>query len=642
MKRIFLLLSLTSLLWTPLAVVRGGEPSAIGQLNFADPLSLPDTDNVILVPNKIQAMAHPFDLNQVHLLDGPFKRAQELDQENLLKTDLDFLCYCFRRVAGLPSPVKGKDDLGWPDTGHILGHFLSASALLWRNTGDAQIKKRADDVVAVLAQCQAANGNGYIGGFPERSILELEGLVKDPSVHASVPWYCLHKVYAGLLDMYVLTGNKQALEVLEKAAGWIETNLSQLNDRQMEKMLGTEHGGMKEVLVNLYAVTGKDKYLKLAERFTHHAVLDPFLQGKDPLDGLHANTQFPKFIGLARQYEVTGDSSLAGVLTTFWNDVVNDRSYVTGGNSVRERFSPKGHLSENVTENTTETCNEYNMLRLTRQLFCQDPQPKYADFYERALYNQILSARNPSTGGQLYFQQLEAGRSKEKWGMINNGSATCCCGTGLESAAKFADSIYFHDGENGLFINLFIPSVLDWKSEGVTIRQENQYPEDGKSKFIFACRKPLALRLNIRRPWWAATDFQILVNGQRQGIASSPGQYAQLNRTWQSGDILEIIMPMAFRLEAFTDNPNRVAIMFGPLVMASVTGKNNRYAVITGSCAHLFDGFEPVTGKSLEFTAPAEEFHTSATTTAEKTVLFKPLLRMVNEPYVVYWNVQNP
>ena len=252
-------------------------------------------DKTAVAADKAHAKAYAFDLNQVQLLPGPFKQAQALDRENMLAVDMDALYYPFRREAHLPSPVKGSDGLGWQVTGHMLGHYLSAAAMLWRNTGDEAIKKRADAAVAVLAECQAAHGNGYIGGFPEKSILELEGLVKDPSAHANVPWYCLHKVYAGLLDMYVLAGNRQALDVLEKAAGWIEKNLGQLNDQQMEAMLKTEHGGMKDVLANLYAATGKETYLKLAERFTHHAVVDPFLQGKDPLDGLHANTQFPKF-----------------------------------------------------------------------------------------------------------------------------------------------------------------------------------------------------------------------------------------------------------------------------------------------------------------------------------------------------------
>ena len=594
-----------------------------------------------VVADKIAGQVYPFDLAQVHLLAGPFQQAQEMDRQNLLKVDLNLLYYPFRHVAHLPSPVKGSDALGWPVTGHALGHFLSASAMLWRNTGDLAIKQRADAAVAVLAECQAANGNGYIGGFPEKSILELEGLVKDKAFHANVPWYCLHKVYAGLLDMYVLTGNPQALSVLETAAGWIEKNLSQLDDQQMEAMLKIEHGGMKELLVNLYAATGKTNYLSLAERFTHHAVLGPFLQGQDPLDGLHANTQFPKFIGLTRQYEVTGDAALGKVVTTFWDNVVNERSYVTGGNSVREHFSPKGHLSENVTQNTTETCNEYNMLRLTRDLFCLDPQPKYADFYERALFNQILSARKPDDGGQLYFQQLESGRSKEKWGYLGN-NVTCCCGSGLESAAKFADSIYFHDDANGLFVNLLIPSVLDWPGKGLSLRQETQYPEAGRASFVFTCAQPVALTVNVRRPWWATADFQILVNGKKQKLASTAGSFVPVQRTWKNGDKLEVVMPMTFRLEGFQDNPDRVAVMYGPLVMAAVTETGNRYSVIQADQKKCLASFKPVAGQLLTFTAPAQVFRTSATNEASQPIRFKPLFRIVNEPYAVYWNLRAP
>ncbi len=596
-------------------------------------------DTAIVVADRAPAKAFAFDLKQVQLLDGAFKRAQELDRENMIQVNMDTLYYPFRREAHLPSPVKGSDGLGWPVTGHMLGHYLSAAAMLWRNTGDEEIRKRADAAVAVLAECQAAHGNGYIGGFPEKSILELEGLVKDPSVHANVPWYCLHKVYAGLLDMTVLAGNRQALDVLEKAAGWIEKNLSQLNDQQMEAMLKTEHGGMKDVLINLYATTGKDAYLKLAERFTHHAVTEPFLQGKDPLDGLHANTQFPKFIGLARQYELIGDASLYKVATAFWNSVANDRSYVTGGNSIGEHFSPKGRLSEFVGKDTSESCNEYNMLKLTQHLFCSDPQAKYADYYERTLLNHILSARHPEDGGQLYFQQLESGRSKGGWAVFAKGGNSCCCGTGLESAAKFADSIYYHDGSNGLFVNLFVPSVLDWTGKGVRVRQETRYPEEGKSQLLFTCQHPQELMIHLRRPWWAISEFRILINGQRQDIASTPGSYAAIQRSWQSGDMLEIVMPMTFRTEGFKDNPKRVALMYGPLVIAAVTEPDNRYSVINSDIPHLLDCLKPLEGRPLEFTAPADVFRTATNDAPGKVISFKPLLNMAREPYVVYWKL---
>ena len=548
--------------------------------------------------------AHSFDLNQVQLLDGPFKHAQDLDRDNLLKMDMEELYYPYRREARLAtnaaeritwhySDVRGnRDSLVYSQTGHTLGHYLSAAALMWRNTGEAAVKQRADAAVAVLADCQQRFDNGYIGGMPEKSFLVLEGLVKDDSVKAAVPWYCVHKLYAGLLDMYVLTGNRQALEILEKAMRWVDKNLSQLNDQQMEKMLRTEHGGMNEFLVNLYVATGNEKYLQLAKRFTHHAVVDPFLEGKDPLDGLHANTQIPKFVGIARESEVTGDRALGKVAVAFWDDVVNERSYVDGGDSVKEHFSPKAHLSYLGT-NTCESCNEYNMLKLTRDLFCENPQVQYADYYERTLLNHVLATRHPENGGQIYFLEMESGSTKGKWLLPKGSHSACCYGSGMESAAKFADSIYFNDDNDGLFVNLFISSVLDWKSKGLSLRQETQFPEAGKSEFIFTCQQPLELKLNIRRPWWATADFQILVNGHRQEIASTAGSYVPVHRTWQSGDKLEVIMPMTLRLEGFQDNPNRVAVMFGPLVLVGVTEKGNSCSIIKSDRSRIIDALKP-------------------------------------------------
>ena len=337
----------------------------------------------------------------MQLLDGPCKHAQDINHQMLLKLDLDRMLYPFRREAGLPSPVKGSDELNFMFTGHVAGHYLSACALDYRNTGDAELKKRADRVVAVLAECQAKIGNGYVGGFSERAIIAFAGLVKDPSLNPNVPWYCLHKIYAGLLDMYLLAGNEQALDVLKKAADWIDKTTNQLSDLKMQGMLGHEHGGMNEVLANLYAATGEQKYLRLSQRFNHHVIIDPFAKGEDPLDRCHANTQIPKFIGVARQYELTADPALATIATAFWNVVTRDRSYVTGGDSEYERFTPKGLLSHFMGERTTETCNVYNMLKLTRHLFCLDPRADYSDFYERALINQILSTRHPETGGHL-------------------------------------------------------------------------------------------------------------------------------------------------------------------------------------------------------------------------------------------------
>lgn len=600
------------------------------------------TTPTTVIADKVKAFA--FDLNQVQLLDGPFKHAQELERQFLLKTEIDWLLYPFRREAKLPNPVKGSDSFGWPTTGHMMGHYLSGCALMCRNTGDVELKKRADAAVAALAECQAAMKSGYLGGFPERSILHLERRVNDPAVRADVPWYCLHKIYAGLLDMYVLTGNQQALEVLEKAIDWAITNTDQLDEQQMQEMLDIEHGGMNELLANLYVATGKEKFLKLSLRFNHHKVLDPFAQNQDPLDGKHANTIIPKFTGVARQYQLTGDPALQKAATEFWNVVVKERSYVTGGNSAYELFSPKDRLSEYVHRDTTESCNEYNMLKLTRRLFCIEPRAEYADYYERTLLNHVLSTQHPVTGGQLYFQQLEAGSAKNgkgsPWG-VPNQSRSCCQGTGLESHSKNADSIYFHDESNGLFVNLFIASVLDWKSQGVTLRQETRYPDEGSTRFVLACAHPVPLTLHIRRPWWATNGFQIAINGKKQELASTPGSYVALQRTWKTGDTVEVAMPMTLRVEGFKDNPKRVAVMYGPLVLAGMTEAGNRFSAIVTDDTNFLESLKPVEGKRLEFTAPASLFRTFLCSVGAEPVYFKPLFRTVDETYAVYWDLFN-
>ncbi|MEI8312552.1 MAG: beta-L-arabinofuranosidase domain-containing protein, partial [Verrucomicrobiota bacterium] len=288
----------------------------------------------IQVPDKVAPKAYAFDLNQVTLLKSPFTQAQEIQRQFLLETKLDTLLYPFRREAGLPNPVKGNDSLGWATTGHSMGHYLSACAMIYRNTGDVELKKSADELVAKLAECQAAMKNGYLGGMPEKSILLAERLINDRAFQVGVPWYVQHKIYAGLLDMYLLTGNRQALDVLEKTIDWAIQNTNQLDEKQMQEMLGVEHGGMSEVLANLYSVTGKEKHLLLAKRFVQRKFIDPMAENQDLFDGQHANTQMPKFIGANRQYQLTGDEKLGKAARAFWETVVAERSYVTGGNSL--------------------------------------------------------------------------------------------------------------------------------------------------------------------------------------------------------------------------------------------------------------------------------------------------------------------
>jgi len=356
-----------------------------------------------VVPLKV----HSFALEDVRLLDGPFKHAMDLDKEYLLALDVDRLLHNFRLNAGIPSkaqPLGGWEEPKGELRGHFVGHYLSTCALMYASTSDKQLKEKGDTVVAGLAECQKKIGSGYLSAYPESFIDRVENRVQ-----VWAPYYTLHKIFAGLQDMYVYCDNKEALDVCKKFGDWAIARNSKLTDEQMQAMLQTEHGGMNETLANLYALTGEEKYLKISLRFNHHRVIDPCSDLDDPLTGLHANTQIPKFIGTARQYELTGDHALKTASLFFWNTVVRERSYVIGGHSDGEGFSPKERLSQALGPNTTETCNTYNMLKLTRHLFCWNPKAEYADYYERALFNHILASQNPETGIMCYYVPLRSG-----------------------------------------------------------------------------------------------------------------------------------------------------------------------------------------------------------------------------------------
>ena len=582
---------------------------------------------------KVQFKAQPFPLTQVRLLDGPFKRAMDADRKYLLSLDVDRLLHDFRVNARLPSSAKPLG--GWEEPkcelrGHSVGHYLSACALMFASTGDVKIKEKADQVVAGLAACQQAMGNGYLSAFPEEFI---DRVVAGKPVWA--PWYTLHKIHAGLLDAYTLCDNRQALEVAKKTADWIQARMDRLTDPQMQKMLGNEHGGMNDVLAELAAVTGDPKYLALARRFNHREVLDPLSRREDKLTGLHANTQFPKILGAARQYELTGDPLMRTIATFFWDTVTKDRSYVTGGNSDREHFTPKKELSKHLSPTTTETCNTYNMRKITRQIFCWEPKAEYADYDERALYNHILGSQNPETGMVCYYVPLKSGQ-KAFSDPVN--SFWCCVGTGIESHAKYGDSIYFHDGANGLYLNLFIASELNWRQQGVKIRQETKYPEQDNTRLVFTCDKPVELVLNVRHPAWATSGMQISINSKRQPIDSKPGSYARIARTWTTGDTLELTMPMQLHLEAMEDNPYRLAILYGPVVLCGECKSAENPPVIRAELRDILSSIQPVSGKPLAFTGAAAVFQTIRHPTHQPVSLLA-FYKKIQGPYVVYWDV---
>jgi hypothetical protein len=523
--------------------------------------------------------AEPFELSAVRLLEGPFRHSQELDHAYLLKLEPDRMLAWYRKEAGLEP--KAQVYGGWETegvAGHTLGHYLSACSEMFAATGDEQLRERVNYIVDELAVCQAANSNGYVAAIPQgkRIFSEISrGTITSQGFDLNggwVPFYTLHKELAGLRDAWRLCGNAKALEIEKKLADFVGQTLSALDHDQMQKILACEHGGMNEALADLYADTGEQKYLELSRRFYHEAVLVPLTQRKDRLSGLHANTQIPKLLGLADLYELTGDTNDFTAAAFFWDRMAHHHSYVTGGNGLNEHLGEPDHLNDRLGRDTTETCNVYNMLKLTRHIFEWTAAGDAADFYERALFNHILSSQNPENGCVIYDLTLAMGGRKHYQTQFDD--FTCCVGTGMENHARHGAAIYFHAGDS-LFVNLFIASELNWKEKGVVVRQETKFPDADTAALTFRCERPQRLILRLRHPAWAESGFAVAVNGEPVKVKSAPSGYEDVAHEWKSGDRVEITAPRSLHLEAMPDNSNRVAILFGPLVLAGDLGPEN-------------------------------------------------------------------
>jgi DUF1680 family protein len=607
------------------------------------------------VKEAVAPRASSFDLADVRLLGGPFRRAQELDANYMLRLEPDRMLHNFRVNAGLrpKAPVYG----GWESRepwveirchGHTLGHYLSACAMMFAATGDGRFKERSDYVVAELRECQEAGRSGLVCAFPdgEKSLRA----VVDAKRFVGVPWYTMHKIYAGLRDAHLFAGSRAALGVLVKLSDWAVAFTRGLSDEQFQRMLGWEHGGMNEVLADVYALTGEKRFLTLAERFCHRALLDPLAEGRDTLDGLHSNTQIPKVIGFNRLYELTGRGDYGAASRFFWRTVVGRRSFATGGNGDLEHFFPPAEFLKRLpSAKTMETCCSHNMLRLTRGLFALEPSAAYADYYERALYNSILASQDPDSGMMTYFQPTRPGYLKLY--CTPTDSFWCCTGSGMENHAKYGDSIYFR-GDDALYVNLFIPSALSWKEKGLTLTQTTRFPEHDRTRLRLNVRRPSRLTLNVRHPSWcdAATVF---VNGRRHTTSRRPGGYVALNRTWRDGDTVEVHLPMTLRTEPLPGNPGVVAFLYGPVVLAGRLGRqgltpgadiivNERtygdvlddkveVPVLVGDAREVVKQVKPSAGEALTF-------HTSGIG-RPRDVTLVPYYRIAHERYNLYWKL---
>lgn len=557
-------------------------------------------------PIKIQLRAEPFALSQVQLLDGPFRDAMQRNADYLLRLEPDRLLARVREFAGLEPKADAYG--GWESQGiasHSLGHYLSACALQYAATGDERFKQRVAYTVGEMAECQAAHGDGYATGIPRGREIFAEvasGDIRSQGFDLNggwVPWYTMHKLLAGLRDAWVLCELDSARDVLAGLADYCWTVVDDLDEDQMQRMLACEHGGMNEVAADLYALTGEPRYLQMAEKFYHKAVLDSLAAQQDRLAGLHANTQAPKVIGAARLHELTGDARWATIARFFWNRVVHHYSYVNGGNSFNEHFGPPDQQRDTLHD-TTETCNTYNMLKLTRHLFSWRPSAELMDYYERALLNHILAHQHRETGMYVYKGFLDHATHKQFSTPFD--SFWCCVGSGMENHAKYGESIYFHTAD-ALYVNLFISSQLAWPEMGLKLTQKSEWPNAASAKFVFELEAPREFAVWIRYPDWAQHGIDVRLNDRKIEVDAQPGSYMESYRMWRDGDQLAIDMPMALRFETMPDDDDMFALFYGPTLLAAVHEDRNDAPALVAGRDDVLNRIRRKTPNRLEFTS---------------------------------------
>ena len=529
---------------------------------------------------QIPAKVEPFSVNDVKLTQSDFKHAEDMDIRYLLGIDPDRLLAPYLKEARLTP--KAQNYTNWENTGldgHIGGHYLSALSYMYASTGNAEIKGRLDYFISELKRCADANGNGYISGVPDgkKKWKEIsEGNIRASSFGLNdgwVPLYNIHKIFAGLRDAYLLTGNKDAKQMFINLTAWMYDLTKGLSDDQLQRMLDSEHGGLNETFADAAAISGDERFMQLAKRFSHKKVLDPLLRGEDRLTGMHANTQIPKVIGYKRIADIEGNDQWDRAAQFFWKTVVDNRSITIGGNSVREHFHPADDFSSMLTsEQGPETCNTYNMLRLTKMLYETSADTHYMDYYERALYNHILSTVNPIQGGFVYFTPMRSGHYRVY--SQPQTSFWCCVGSGMENHARYGEMIYSHGGADNLYVNLFIPSELTWGKTLIT--QTNKFPAEEATTITVNPKKPAEFTIRVRIPEWTdASKMQPTVNGQPVE-AKAEGGYLAISRKWAKGDKLHVQLPMSLRAVSLPDKSDNYSFMYGPIVLASSLGKQEQ------------------------------------------------------------------
>jgi len=593
-----------------------------------------------------------FRLSDVKITGGPFYQAQQTDLKYMLALEPDRLLAPFLNNSGI-KPLKESYG-NWENIGldgHTAGHYLSASALMYASTGNQELLKRIDYMIDWLWKCQEKNGNGYVGGIPNGKEMWDEishGVIDARSFTLNkrwVPLYNLHKLFAGLRDVYENTGNKKSLEILVKLTDWFNETTKNLNDDQVQEMLKSEQGALSKVFVDVSELTGDEKYLKLAKRFSEKSFLKLLLENNNDFDGMHANTEIAKVIGYKQYADATNDSVWSAAADFFWNTVIDRYTVSIGGNSVREHFNPADDFSSMIESNQAlETCITYNMLILTKSLFLSNPKAKYIEYYERALYNHILSSENLAKGGFVYFTPMRPRHYKvySQPQLCN----WCCVGSGLENHTKYGEMIYLHDDKD-LYVNLFIPSNLDWKEKGIRLTQTTNFPYSEKSEIKINLDKSKKFSLNIRNPLWVKEgEMSISINGKKEEIAENQGTYIKINRKWQNDDLISITLPMHNSVEYLPDHSSWASFLHGPIVLAAISDSSNldgmwaddsrmghiasgklyplnESPAIVSNPINLATKLHPIQGKPLCFTIDASVDHKSL-----KNIELKPFFEI--------------
>jgi len=595
----------------------------------------------------VEWKAMPFPLRQVKLLHGPLREAQERNRVYLWMLPNDRLLHSFRLTAGRPSTAQPLGGWEAPDgelRGHFAGgHYLSACALMFASTGDEALRHKANELVEELAKCQQPDG--YLGAYPASFYDRLKSYKP-----VWAPFYTYHKIMAGLLDMYVYCGNTQGLVMAGRMADWAAKWVEPLSDEEWAKVQLVEHGGMNEVCFNLYAVTGEKKYRDLGFRFEHKKFFAPLAAGEDKLAGHHSNTNIPKAIGAARGYEVSSDPRYRSIAENFWHQVAEHHAYCTGGTSATvplssddgEGWHTADNLANQLVPDAEECCCSYNMMKLSRHLFGWTADARFMDYYERLLWNVRLGTQDEH-GMLMYYVSMQPGYPKT-FGTAYD-SFWCCTGSGVEEYAKLGDSLYFHDAD-GIYVNQFAASEVEWPEKGVRLTQHTEFPAEATTALTIHAAKPVRFALRVRKPYWGE-QIGVRVNGKAEKAAAGANGYAEVDRTWQQGDRVEIDLPMRFHAAPLPGVATIQAMMYGPLVLAGLMGREGLTPEAiyghegAGRAGQVTNAVMPriEAGKESAWVQNSGEplrFKTAGQTQAME---LKPLYQVIDERYTIYWQI---